>query len=203
MGTNWSPNLTAFDGPKYKALAAALKDGIAQGALPPGMKVPPVRELAWQLVQQFENTFVVPRILGEAVDLHPLIVMLGVLIGANVAGIVGALLAAPVIASGREITRYLYLKTLGQPPFPPHPEPSTDPPPSLWQQGQVLWLNLKGRFIQTTAARSGNEEDVAGHGSKENDEAEAVKASKKSSPAVHTPPSPEASTGANPTRQDA
>ena len=49
MGTNWTPNLTAFDGPKYRALAAALRDGISQGALPPGMKVPPVRELAWQL----------------------------------------------------------------------------------------------------------------------------------------------------------
>lgn len=49
MNTNWTPTLSAHDGPKYKALAAALKDGIGQGALPPGMKVPPVRDLAWRL----------------------------------------------------------------------------------------------------------------------------------------------------------
>jgi predicted PurR-regulated permease PerM len=74
------------------------------------------------LVQQFENTIVVPRILGEAVDLHPLVVMMGVLVGASVAGILGALIAAPVIASGREIVRYLYLKILGEEPFPPGTE---------------------------------------------------------------------------------
>jgi predicted PurR-regulated permease PerM len=102
------------------------------------------------LVQQFENTFVVPRILGEAVDLHALVVMLGVLIGANVAGIVGALLAAPVIASGREITRYLYLKTLGLPPFPPEPEPTGPPSPSLWQRSLALAAALKMRLAKAS-----------------------------------------------------
>ncbi|MCG3210618.1 MAG: hypothetical protein FOGNACKC_04249 [Anaerolineae bacterium] len=91
------------------------------------------------LVQQFENTVVVPRILGEAVDLHPLVVIIGVLIGANVGGILGALLAAPVIASGREIVRYLYKKILGQPPFPVEEE--VEPPESvLWQQSRK-WLS--------------------------------------------------------------
>lgn len=82
------------------------------------------------LVQQFENTVVVPRILGEAVDLHPLVVIIGVLVGANVAGILGALLAAPVIASGREIVRYLYKKILSQEPFPPGDE--TEQPESTF-----------------------------------------------------------------------
>jgi hypothetical protein len=36
-----------------------------------------------------------------------------------VAGILGALLATPVIATGREVLFYLYRKLLGQPPFPP------------------------------------------------------------------------------------
>ncbi len=112
------------------------------------------------LVQQFENTFVVPRILGEAVDLHALVVMLGVLIGANVAGIVGALLAAPVIASGREITRYLYLKTLGLPPFPPEPEPTGPPPPSLWQQSVTLATGLKARLSKPAAAPPPGDESL-------------------------------------------
>jgi predicted PurR-regulated permease PerM len=84
------------------------------------------------LMQQFENSFVVPRVLGGAVDLHPLIVMVGVLVGANVAGIIGALLAAPIIATGREIIRYLYRKILGAPPFPPEPEIPQVRGPSLW-----------------------------------------------------------------------
>jgi len=42
------------------------------------------------LVQMLENYFVVPKVLGEAVELHPLVVISGVLIGAAVWGILGA-----------------------------------------------------------------------------------------------------------------
>ena len=49
MNTIWRPTLSDHPGPKYKALASALKEGMRAGALPPGAKLPPVRELAWQL----------------------------------------------------------------------------------------------------------------------------------------------------------
>ncbi|WP_425038953.1 PLP-dependent aminotransferase family protein [Primorskyibacter sp. S187A] len=49
MNTIWTPTLEHFPGPKYKALAAALKDGVTQGALTAGSKLPPVRELAFHL----------------------------------------------------------------------------------------------------------------------------------------------------------
>jgi predicted PurR-regulated permease PerM len=90
------------------------------------------------LVQQFENTLVVPRILGDAVGLHPLTVMMGVLVGASVAGILGALIAAPVIASGREITRYLYAKVLEIDPFPPEIEELEDT--AVPRLAQLTWL---------------------------------------------------------------
>ena len=75
-----------------------------------------------------ENTIVVPRVMGESVKLHPLIIILGVLVGASVWGILGALLAAPVIASGREIIRYLYNHVIGDEPFPriDKPPPESD-----------------------------------------------------------------------------
>lgn len=47
--TDWTPQLEGYDGPKYRALAAALRDGISKGALGPGSKLPPVRDLAWKL----------------------------------------------------------------------------------------------------------------------------------------------------------
>ena len=62
------------------------------------------------VIQMTENNLIVPRVLGDAVELPPLVVMVGVFVGANVAGIPGALLAAPVIASTREILRYVYAK---------------------------------------------------------------------------------------------
>jgi predicted PurR-regulated permease PerM len=105
------------------------------------------------LVQQFENTLVVPRILGDAVDLHPLAVMMGVLVGASVAGILGALLAAPVIASGREIVRYLYFKILGEDPFPPGSEVPEETRVSRLAQLKVLAARLQVALAAYMASR--------------------------------------------------
>ncbi len=70
------------------------------------------------LVQFMENQFIVPRILGKAVDLHPLVVLVGALAAGSQFGILGIFLAAPMIASGKEIIIYLYDKILETPPGP-------------------------------------------------------------------------------------
>lgn len=49
MTAIWRPDLTQFQGPKYLALSHALRDAVRRGELPQGAKLPPVRELAWQL----------------------------------------------------------------------------------------------------------------------------------------------------------
>jgi predicted PurR-regulated permease PerM len=51
------------------------------------------------LIQQLENNLIVPRVMGQAVDLHPVAVMLAILAGNELLGIPGALLAVPVVAS--------------------------------------------------------------------------------------------------------
>lgn len=66
-------------------------------------------------VQQIENLFIVPKVMSKAVKLHPLVLILGIFVGALSFGILGALLAAPVIASIKVIIRYLCLKIGGLP----------------------------------------------------------------------------------------
>lgn len=51
------------------------------------------------MVQQLENNLIVPRVMGHAVDLHPVAVMLAILAGGELVGIAGALLAVPVAAA--------------------------------------------------------------------------------------------------------
>jgi predicted PurR-regulated permease PerM len=51
------------------------------------------------VVQQLENNLIVPRVMSQAVDLHPVVVMLAILAGGELLGIPGALLAVPVAAS--------------------------------------------------------------------------------------------------------
>ncbi len=107
--------------------------------------------LYW-LIQQLENSLIVPRTLGDAVELPALVVMTGVLVGATSAGVLGALLATPVIATGREILRYIYHKMLGTDPYPPEkesPRPAGQVP--LWQQNVVRWVRRTIRRRKTPA----------------------------------------------------
>lgn len=78
------------------------------------------------LIQQLENSILVPRIVGGALDLHPLVVMVGVLMGGTVAGILGAVLAAPVMATINLVSGYAWRKMFDLPPFP-KPEPESRP----------------------------------------------------------------------------
>jgi predicted PurR-regulated permease PerM len=55
--------------------------------------------------QQFENHVVQPLVYGKTVQLSPLAVLCAVLIGAQLAGILGALLAIPVAGSLLAIAR--------------------------------------------------------------------------------------------------
>lgn len=70
------------------------------------------------LAQQVENLVLVPRVIGRSLNLHPMVVFLGAIAGASVAGIVGVLLAAPLLASGRLVVLYVFRKLYDLPPFP-------------------------------------------------------------------------------------
>jgi predicted PurR-regulated permease PerM len=60
------------------------------------------------VVQQIENTVLVPKIQGKAVQLHPSAVIFSLVIGGAIAGLLGAILALPVTAAGRDVYRYLF-----------------------------------------------------------------------------------------------
>jgi predicted PurR-regulated permease PerM len=71
-------------------------------------------------IQQVENTMLVPRVIGESLDLPPLLVFLAVLAGGILGGFVGILLAAPILATLRLCLGYIYFKVvdLEEPPGP-------------------------------------------------------------------------------------
>lgn len=57
------------------------------------------------LIQQLENNFLVPRISGTAVGLHPLAALLAVLVGAEIGGVVGAVFAVPLSGLAWSVAR--------------------------------------------------------------------------------------------------
>lgn len=59
------------------------------------------------VVQQLEGNVLQPVLLGQAAELHPLAVLLGLVVGTTVAGITGALLSIPLLAFASAFARGL------------------------------------------------------------------------------------------------
>jgi predicted PurR-regulated permease PerM len=74
------------------------------------------------ITQQFADYVLTPRIIGEHLELHPAIILIGTIMGASLGGFVGLLLAAPVLATLKLLGRYAWRKLLDLDPFPPEAE---------------------------------------------------------------------------------
>ena len=61
-------------------------------------------------IQQVENLFLTPRVLGRSVKLHPVLVMIVLVIGSEIGGVLGLFLAPVTTAVLRDIFRYLYYR---------------------------------------------------------------------------------------------
>lgn len=109
--------------------------------------------LAFVALQQMENLYLVPRLVGSRVRLHPAVVILGALAGLQLGGVLGVLLAAPAIASIRLLLGYAYRKLFDLEPFP---EPQAPPDRALiWEESvqgrrvRAVLFDLDGTLIET------------------------------------------------------
>ena len=99
-------------GPIIAAIPAVLL------ALTAGLDVAVAAVIMYTVIQQLENNLLVPKIQGDAVELHPSAVMFALVIGGAIAGLLGAILALPITAAARDVFRYLFHR-LDEPPSSP------------------------------------------------------------------------------------
>jgi predicted PurR-regulated permease PerM len=103
------------------------------------------------IIQQIEGNLLLPRILGRSVDLHPLVVLTGVIVGGSLAGVLGMWLAAPTIATLRVVGHYVISRLYDRDPFVDLEEEPELPKPGLLQRaGQAALSQLKDRLDQVT-----------------------------------------------------
>ena len=91
---------------------------------------------------QFDLNYLIPRIIGEQVHLHPMVVIIGIIIGARLGGVLGIALAAPTIATLRILGRYVYALLFDIDPYPDD-NPAEAPQPT----NIVADLDAKGEMI--------------------------------------------------------
>jgi HAD superfamily hydrolase (TIGR01549 family) len=104
------------------------------------------------LIQQVENLYLLPRVVGARIRLHPVVVIVGALAGNAMAGILGILLAAPTIACGRVLVGYALRKLFDQEPFA---EPETPDLHLLWgelvhkREVAAVLFDIDGTLVET------------------------------------------------------
>ncbi len=94
--------------------------------LPPLGYVALVVGCAW-LTDVIMDNFIVPRLMSSALRVHPAAVMVSALVAFNLLGVIGVVLAAPVLATVKLFVEYLLAKLLDQDPWAGL---ETNPPPS-------------------------------------------------------------------------
>lgn len=62
--------------------------------------------VAFIVIHQIEGHIVVPQVMGDAVGVHPLVVIFGLLIGEQLAGLVGVLIAIPMVVIVKEAAAF-------------------------------------------------------------------------------------------------
>ncbi|NLY86337.1 MAG: AI-2E family transporter [Tissierellia bacterium] len=62
------------------------------------------------LIQWVENNILAPKILGDSTGLHPLIVLISIIIGGGIFGVLGMILAVPVVAISIILFKFLRKK---------------------------------------------------------------------------------------------
>jgi predicted PurR-regulated permease PerM len=82
------------------------------------------------VIQQLDSNFLGPRIVGGRLNLHPAVIIIGAVIAADLAGVVGLILTAPTLATLRLFGNYIYRKLFDLDPWPPAPPLPPAPPPS-------------------------------------------------------------------------
>jgi predicted PurR-regulated permease PerM len=84
--------------------------------------------------EQFDLNYLIPRIIGRSVHLPPLVVILGIVSAALLAGVLAIPLAAPTIASARIIGRYIFANLLDIEWTPVSATQPLPPPKTYWWQ---------------------------------------------------------------------
>ncbi|NPV79116.1 MAG: AI-2E family transporter [Firmicutes bacterium] len=65
------------------------------------------------LIQQLESSLIAPKILGDRVGLHPLVVVFSLLVGAELLGFTGLLIAVPVTAVLNVLAGFIWERAIG------------------------------------------------------------------------------------------
>jgi predicted PurR-regulated permease PerM len=100
------------------------------------------------ILNQIFDSYITPRMMGQALGVHPAGVLIAALVAANLIGFLGLVLAAPALATVTLLGRYISRKMLDLDPWPMVEARPRDTTP-VWvrfgRRAQVLWRWLRSK----------------------------------------------------------
>lgn len=119
----------------------------------------------YPVVQSIEGFILTPKILGEKLELHPFMVLIGIIVGHHLFGIIGIILAAPVMACTKIFIGYLHQRYLKSSYYQRPAVLSSQTIPFVDAvTGQIVSENSFAQFanINTTIAFVSDNQEVSG-----------------------------------------
>jgi len=99
------------------------------------------------LVDQIFDNLITPRIISRALRVHPAAVLVAAIIALNLLGLLGVMVAAPILATVALIWNYTMRKMLDLEPWPDDEwRPASPKPSHILVRLRRLWRNLLKRF---------------------------------------------------------
>jgi predicted PurR-regulated permease PerM len=114
------------------------------------------------VIDNILDNILVPKVMGNALKVHPAAILIAALIGANLLGLIGVVLAAPVFASLQLLLRYVLAKMVDKDPWDrlEYREPPKQPrwlgfSKKFWKKIKA-WFQKKfpGMFKKKVSSRS-------------------------------------------------
>ena len=113
------------------------------------------------IIDQIFDNLVSPRIMATTLKVHPAFVLITAIIAANLIGILGIIIAAPLLATLRLVGRYTMRKLLDKDPWPKEEETPTPAHIPKWlRKMRTWWRKIRGRKTDRSKAESPGPKDT-------------------------------------------
>ena len=96
------------------------------------------------LIDQIFDNLITPRIIARALRVHPAAVLVAAIVALNLLGVLGVIVAAPILATVALVWKYTMRKMLDLDPWPSEDFPPASPKPShVWIRLRRFWRNQR------------------------------------------------------------
>lgn len=103
--------------------------------------------LVYTAIQQVDNLWLRPQLLGRSLKLHPGVVFVGLIAALALSGVLGAIIIVPIMATFKIVGRYAHARLLGLSPWP-----TAEPTPAPLEAGAAA-LNLHQQIFRNGKKR--------------------------------------------------